>query len=70
MKQYIVLACCVLLCGCAAIRDPRDAPWDPKPGSGETLLDQIPNMEGEALRRCGGHMDPEEALREGRSMRC
>ena len=37
--------------GCAT-RDHRDAPWDPKPGV--NLFDQIPNWEGEALRRCCG----------------
>lgn len=35
-------------------RDPRDAPYDPKPG--QTLFDQIPNTEGEANRVCCGHL--------------
>lgn len=61
------------LTGCASIytelaRDPRDARWDPKPG--HQLFEQIPNEDGGALRRCGGHMNPEQARREGRSMRC
>lgn len=51
----IVLA----LQGCSSMinvlgRDPRDAPYDPKPG--QTLFDQIPNTEGEANRVCCGHL--------------
>ena len=69
MKSTIVLLCVLVLAACS-IRDFRDAPWDPRPGSGETLLDQIPNMEGEAMTKCGGHMQPEDAEREGRSLRC
>ena len=53
--------------GCA-VYDPRDRPWDPAPG--RALFEQIPNWDGNAGRRCGGHMDPEVAHREGRSMRC
>lgn len=59
-----ILAASVLT-GCAAIRDPRDAPWDPKPG--QTLFDQIPPWDGAATRVCCGH------LREcgpGQSPRC
>ena len=39
--------------GCAT-QDRRDAPWDPKPG--QTLIDQIPNWQGEAGSRCCGHL--------------
>ena len=46
--------------------DRRDAPWDPKPG--QALFDQIPNWEGEALRRCGGHLP--ESERGQRTPRC
>jgi hypothetical protein len=67
--SIIILAVLVLqLTGCAHYYDRRDAPWDPKPG--QTLFDQIPNWQGGALRRCGGHMRPEEAARQGRTMRC
>jgi hypothetical protein len=64
---------CSNLVGCASIynelsRDPRDARWDPKPG--HQLFEQIPNEDGGALRRCGGHLPPEQARREGRTMRC
>ncbi len=50
--------------GCATAweelrRDPRDAPWDPKPGSGVALIDQLPAWEGAAHRRCAGHLTPE-----------
>ena len=51
--------------GCAT-HDRRDAPWDPKPG--QTLIDQIPNWDGEAQRRCGGHLP--ESERGTRSSRC
>ena len=41
--------------GCSILQqDRRDAPWDPK-GS-RTLLDQIPNEDGAAGRRCCGHL--------------
>ena len=42
----LALASLVLItAGCAGWqpRDPRDAPWDPKPGS--TLFDQMPNWQ-------------------------
>ena len=58
----------VSLVGCGAIRDRRDAPWDPKHPS--QMLEQIPNWDGEANRRCGGHLTAEEARRQGRSQRC
>lgn len=68
MKQLaLVLLCCTLLAGCRTW-DRRDTPWDPR--SGEALFDQIPNEDHGAARRCGGHLDPEVARREGRSMRC
>ena len=37
-----------------------DAPYDPDFSKGETLFDQIPNNEGEALNRCAGHLPPEQ----------
>jgi len=52
--------------GCA-IRDYRDAPWDPKPG--HSLLDQIPNWDDAAHRRCGGHL-PQSQRRPGMTDRC
>ena len=68
MKQLaLVLLCCTLLAGCRTW-DRRDAPWDPR--SGEALFDQIPNETGGAAKRCGGHMRYEDAVREGRSLRC
>jgi len=53
-----------LFTGCAA----RTTPWDPPPG--RALFEQIPNWDGEAGRRCGGHLLPDEAKRQGRSTRC
>lgn len=49
--------------GCAT-RDPRDAPWDPKPGV--NLFDQIPN-EISAHRRCCGHL---RSCAPGQTPRC
>jgi hypothetical protein len=41
--------------GCSILgQDRRDAPWDPKPG--QSLMDQIPNEDGGANRRCCGHL--------------
>jgi hypothetical protein len=50
----------ILTTGCSILQqDRRDAPWDPK-GS-RTLLDQIPNEDGAAGRRCCGHLRSCEA---------
>jgi hypothetical protein len=43
------LAACSLL-----QQDRRDAPWDPR-GS-RSLMDQIPNEDGAATKRCCGHL--------------
>ena len=43
------LAACSLL-----QQDRRDAPWDPR-GS-RSLMDQIPNEDGAAGKRCCGHL--------------
>lgn len=54
--------------GCAQIyaelqRDPRDAPWDPKPGSGISLMDQLPPWDYDPNRRiCAGHKAPDQRL--------
>jgi hypothetical protein len=41
--------------GCSTMmQDRRDAPWDPR-GS-RSLMDQIPNEDGAAGRRCCGHL--------------
>ena len=65
LKILLAASSLVLLAGCAT--DPRDTAWDPKPG--HSLLDQIPNWDGEARRRCGGHLRAEERL-PGMSDRC
>ena len=60
MRTKIMLMLVSLqLAGCSTItaqlkQDRRDAPWDPK-GSA-SLMDQIPNEDGGALRRCCGHL--------------
>lgn len=63
----IAAASTLLLQGCA-IRDRRDAAWDPP--NGRALFEQIPNWQGEAGRVCGGRLSPEERARTGRSARC
>lgn len=73
-KMLLKLLCLTLvIANCTAcstlLQDRRDAPWDPKTGRG-IGMDQIPNNQGGALQLCGGHMQPEQAMREGRSMRC
>lgn len=65
LMLFFVFAAAVSTQGCMTY-DRRDAPWDPKPG--QALFDQIPNWEGEALRRCGGHLP--ESERGQRSPRC
>ena len=39
----------LILSGCAGY--PKDTPYDPNFEQGERLFDQIPNWEGEALRK-------------------
>lgn len=68
MRAVVLIALVVFtttLQGCGLWLDRRDAPWDPKPGSGRTMLDQIPNNTGGAnqiccghLRRCEAHQSP------------
>jgi hypothetical protein len=65
--KALVLALALALQGCAAYNT-QQRPWDPK--QGRTLYEQIPAWDGAANRLCGGHMDPEQARREGRTLRC
>jgi hypothetical protein len=41
-----------IMCQLSEIFNPTQAPWDPQPG--QTLFDQIPNWDGEALDKCCG----------------
>ena len=51
----LVFAAAVSTQGCSVSSyDRRDAAWDPKPG--QSLIDQIPNWDGESQRRCCGHL--------------
>lgn len=57
LPKLLLIALAANLTGCAAVvaelqRDPRDAPWDPRPG--QQLITQIPNWEGGANRVCCG----------------
>jgi hypothetical protein len=54
----VVLLALMALQGCAGY--PKDTPYDPNFEQGQTLFDQIPNNEGEALNRCAGHIPPSE----------
>ena len=72
IKQLLLLTVLVTVSlaleGCGLLIDRRDAPWDPRAGSGRHMMDQIPNWDGEANRVCGGHLPPSE--RGHRSPRC
>jgi len=64
---YIVAASVALqLTGCASYSI-YDTPWDPP--NGRPKFTQIPNWEGEANVRCGGHLAPED-MKPGMSRRC
>ena len=55
LTLLIVFAAAVSTQGCSVSSwDRRDAAWDPKPG--QTLIDQIPNWQGESQSRCCGHL--------------
>jgi hypothetical protein len=54
MSKIICLAVSLALLTACATQDPRDAPWDPKPG--QTLFEQIPAWDGAATRVCCGHL--------------
>ena len=49
----VIILVGLILGGCAGY--PKDRPYDPDFSKGEQLFDQIPNWEGEALRKraCG-----------------
>jgi hypothetical protein len=62
--KTLLLICSVLLAaslatGCAT-RDPRDAPWDPKPG--HSLIDVLPNWDHPP---CRTNLDPNCIRRPG-----
>ena len=55
LMLLIVFAAAASTVGCSVMNyDRRDAPWDPKPG--QTLIDQMPNWQGESQSRCCGHL--------------
>ena len=49
LKRYcsvLLLASLVAATGCSTVgRDRRDAPWDPTPQSGRSLIDVLPNWD-------------------------
>jgi hypothetical protein len=69
MRKLVAVAVVTVatqLVGCAGYSI-YDAPWDPKPG--RAMFNQIPNWEGEANLKCGGHLAPED-MKPGMSRRC
>ena len=55
LKILLVVAAVSSTAGCSLLQqDRRDTPWDPR-GS-RTLMDQIPNEDGAAGKRCCGHL--------------
>jgi hypothetical protein len=52
LKRYcsvLVLASLVAATGCAT-HDRRDAPWDPRPETGRSLIDVLPNWDHQPCR--------------------
>ena len=58
LKTLLIVSVAASLTACSAIRDPRDAPWDPP--AGRALHEQLPNWRNEGMIRCGGHLRPEQ----------
>ena len=46
----------ILIISCAN----KDTAYDPDFKKGETLFDQKPNPDGEAMRVCAGHLPPKD----------
>jgi hypothetical protein len=56
MRTAVLLLLVTQLAACGVFGDRRDAPWDPKAGSGKMLFDQIPNNTSSANTVCCGHL--------------
>ena len=56
-----LVAVLLMLGACGTINGPMDTPYDPD-FPRQTLLDQIPNNEANALTVCAGHIDPRKRL--------
>lgn len=56
MSKTVLIAAVAssLLLQACAMRDPRDAAWDPP--QGRQLFEQLPNWDGAAQRVCCGHL--------------
>jgi len=48
--SVLLLASSVLAATGCATRDRRDAPWDPRPESGRSLIDVLPNWDHKPCR--------------------
>jgi Ni/Co efflux regulator RcnB len=53
LLSLVLAASTVAATGCAA-KDRRDAAWDPR--GGQQLIDQTPNWDGAAGKKCCGHL--------------
>ena len=59
-KKHIRTVGALLLAVFMSACSTMDRPYDPNFAQGESLFDQIPNWDGEALHRCAGHLPPEQ----------
>lgn len=59
IRTVVLAVSLFVLQACAGLYN-KDTPYDPDFSRGEQLFDQIPNWEGEALKRCAGHIPPEQ----------
>ena len=57
IRTLAVMMAALMLSACSSM----DAPHDPA-FPRQTLMDQIPNSEGAALRVCAGHLHPDRRL--------
>ena len=60
IRTVIAMVLSLMLGACGGIQYSKDRPYDPNFEQGETLFDQIPNWEGEALKVCAGHIPPSQ----------
>ena len=61
--SVLLLASTVAATGCSTVgRDRRDAPWDPTPQSGRSLIDVLPNWDHPP---CRTNQDPNCLRRPG-----
>ena len=67
IRTVVLIALCGML-GACSIHHSKDTPYDPDFPK-QTLMDQIPNWDGEALRVCAGHL-PKSQRKPHQTGRC